>query len=126
MLRSFSLALLALCAATQAGANCTCRYQGGDVTEGATACIATPTGNTLARCGKSLNVTSWIPLNTPCTPDSISTTTQRPASKSAMRAHKLGPAATGSAETVGGENVAINPASSASLTAVIASFRLNH
>jgi hypothetical protein len=49
-----------------AGPDCTCRYQGGDIAEGGTACIRAPQGMTLARCEKVLNNTSWKFLNVPC------------------------------------------------------------
>jgi len=55
-------------AAWAAGPNgeCTCRYQGGDVIEGQTACIRTTKGPTLARCERVLNNTSWKLLDQPC------------------------------------------------------------
>ncbi len=52
--------------ATGPNGECTCRYQGGDVIEGQTACIRTATGTTLARCEMVLNNTSWKMLNQPC------------------------------------------------------------
>jgi hypothetical protein len=52
--------------ASRAEANCTCRFAGGDVKEGQTACIKTANGPSLARCEKSQNVTSWKNLNQPC------------------------------------------------------------
>lgn len=45
---------------------CTCRYNGGDVFEGQTACINTARGPTLARCERFLNNTSWKFLDQPC------------------------------------------------------------
>jgi len=49
-----------------AGAKCQCRFNGGYIDEGQTACIKTPTGMSLARCEKVLNNTSWKTLNQPC------------------------------------------------------------
>ena len=49
-----------------AGTTCTCIYKGGKVQEGETACIWTAKGDTLARCEKVLNNTSWKLLNLPC------------------------------------------------------------
>jgi hypothetical protein len=48
------------------GGDCTCRYAGGDVAEGQTACIKTAKGMTLARCERVLNNTSWTFLDQPC------------------------------------------------------------
>ena len=48
---------------------CFCIFTGGSVPEGETACINTAKGFYLARCGKFLNNTSWIVLETPCSPD---------------------------------------------------------
>lgn len=47
-------------------ADCTCRYDGGDVQEGELACISTAQGRSLARCEKVQNVSSWKILNQPC------------------------------------------------------------
>ena len=54
--------------AAQAGpdGDCSCRYNGGEVIEGQTACIKTAKGPTLARCERTLNNTSWKFLNQPC------------------------------------------------------------
>jgi hypothetical protein len=49
-----------------AGAKCKCRFNGGYIEEGQTACLKTPTGMSLARCEKVLNNTSWKTLNQPC------------------------------------------------------------
>ena len=49
-----------------AGSQCTCRFVGGDIAEGQTACIKTPKGMVLARCERVLNNTSWKMLGTPC------------------------------------------------------------
>jgi hypothetical protein len=46
--------------------DCTCRYDGGDVVEGQTACVKTPGGMQLARCDRFLNNTSWKFLGQPC------------------------------------------------------------
>jgi hypothetical protein len=53
-------------AAADDKAGCTCKYQGGDVKQGETACIKTANGNSLARCEMVLNNTSWTVLNKPC------------------------------------------------------------
>lgn len=53
--------------AVHAGEGCTCRAtDGSDIAEGATACIRSPAGMTLARCEKVLNNTSWKFLGQPC------------------------------------------------------------
>jgi len=49
-----------------AGDNCTCRYEGNDVAEGNTICMATPKGRQLARCDRILNNTSWKFLGEGC------------------------------------------------------------
>lgn len=49
-----------------AGPECTCRHSGGEVAEGQTACIKSPTGMKMARCERVLNNTSWKMLDTPC------------------------------------------------------------
>ena len=49
-----------------AGPECTCRFSGGEVAEGQTACIKSPNGMKMARCEKVLNNTSWKILDTPC------------------------------------------------------------
>lgn len=59
-------ALLVLGHAAGAAAECTCRYQGGDVIEGQTACIRTANGSQLARCEKFLNNTTWKLLDRAC------------------------------------------------------------
>jgi hypothetical protein len=53
-------------ATTEAKAECTCRFPGGSVKEGESACIKTVSGPSLARCEKVQNVTSWKVLNQPC------------------------------------------------------------
>jgi len=62
------IAMLACVAVSaRAGEGCTCRApDGSDVAEGQTACIKSPAGPVLARCGKVLNNTSWMPLGLPC------------------------------------------------------------
>jgi hypothetical protein len=49
-----------------AGADCICIYKGGTVTHGQTACVATAKGRELARCEKSLNISTWKFLGEPC------------------------------------------------------------
>jgi hypothetical protein len=49
-----------------AGADCICLYNGGSVTHGQTACIVTAKGRELARCEKSLNMSTWRFLGEPC------------------------------------------------------------
>lgn len=49
-----------------AGADCICIYKGGTVTHGQTACVATAEGRELARCEKSLNISTWKFLGEPC------------------------------------------------------------
>jgi hypothetical protein len=49
-----------------AGADCICIYKGGTVTHGQTACVATAKGSELARCEKSLNMSTWKFLGEPC------------------------------------------------------------
>ncbi len=49
-----------------AGVKCKCRFNGGYIEEGQTACLKTPSGASLARCEKVLNNTSWKILNEPC------------------------------------------------------------
>ncbi len=55
-----------------AGPDCTCRYNGGDIPQGQTACLKTPNGTSLARCEMVLNNTSWTILNQPCPTASLS------------------------------------------------------
>jgi hypothetical protein len=49
-----------------AGPECTCRHSDGEVPEGQTACIKSPTGMKMARCESVLNNTSWKMLDAPC------------------------------------------------------------
>ncbi len=68
-MRTVAAMALLLLAAAPAGAGehgCTCKFSGGDVELGKTACIKTDKGNSLARCEMVLNNTSWKILNTPC------------------------------------------------------------
>jgi hypothetical protein len=51
--------------------SCTCRFKGGEVVEGETACIPTPNGMALALCARVLNNTSWKMLNQPCPQASV-------------------------------------------------------
>lgn len=68
-----SLLVSCLCAAAlsalsvgPAFSECTCRYKGGETTDGQTVCMATARGKELALCEKVLNVTSWKFLGQPC------------------------------------------------------------
>jgi hypothetical protein len=61
----FPAALLAL-TASPAFSDCICRYKGGEITHGHTACLATAKGKELARCEKSLNMATWKFLGQPC------------------------------------------------------------
>lgn len=49
-----------------ASSECTCRYKGGETTDGQTICMTTAKGRELAVCEKVLNVTSWKFLGQPC------------------------------------------------------------
>ncbi len=60
-----------------AGAKCKCRFNGGYIDEGQTACLKTPKGLSLARCEKVLNNTSWKTLNLPCPVASLSPSEKR-------------------------------------------------
>lgn len=63
----FFLLFLALSLPAHAGEGCTCRAtDGSKVAEGATACIKSAKGMTMARCERVLNNTSWKFLDTPC------------------------------------------------------------
>lgn len=46
--------------------DCICRYDGGTVEVGLTACIRTPNGERLARCDMVINNPSWTFLEAPC------------------------------------------------------------
>jgi hypothetical protein len=60
-------AALLFSATALASAECTCRFKGGNVTEGKTACITTAKGKQLARCEKFQNVSTWVNLGIACT-----------------------------------------------------------
>ena len=49
-----------------AGEKCKCRFNGGYVEEGQTACIKTSNGLSLARCEKVLNNSSWTVIEKGC------------------------------------------------------------
>jgi hypothetical protein len=67
MQSSLLLAAIALAlSASTAFSQCTCRYKGGETTDGQTVCMATPKGRQLVLCEKVLNVTSWKFLGQPC------------------------------------------------------------
>jgi hypothetical protein len=67
MQSSLLLAAIALAlSSSPAFSQCTCRYKGGETTDGQTVCMATPKGRQLAVCEKVLNVTSWKFLGQPC------------------------------------------------------------
>jgi hypothetical protein len=61
----FSAALLALTASPAFG-DCICRFNGGEIMHGQTACLVTAKGKELARCEKVLNISSWKFLGEPC------------------------------------------------------------
>jgi hypothetical protein len=63
---AMALCLLATAPATAGEHGCTCKYAGGDVMLGDTACIKTSKGKSLARCEMVLNNTSWTVLDQPC------------------------------------------------------------
>ena len=63
---ALALSLLASVPATAGEKGCTCKFIGGDVKQGETACILTAHGKSLARCEMVLNNTSWTVLNQPC------------------------------------------------------------
>jgi hypothetical protein len=58
-------AVLAL-TASPAFSDCICRYNGGEVMHGQSACLVTAKGRELARCEKVLNMSSWKFLGEPC------------------------------------------------------------
>jgi hypothetical protein len=62
-------AALLFSASGLAHADCTCRFKGGKIEEGKTACIDTAKGPSLARCSKFLNTTTWQLLDQPCKPN---------------------------------------------------------
>jgi hypothetical protein len=61
-----SAAALSALSSSPAFSECTCRYKGGETTDGQTVCMATAKGRELAVCEKVLNVTSWKFLGQPC------------------------------------------------------------
>jgi hypothetical protein len=63
---AFGLSCLAMFSATALAHDCTCKFAGGDVKQGQTACIPTAQGKSLARCDMSLNNSSWTVLDEPC------------------------------------------------------------
>ncbi len=63
---AMALYLLATVPAAAGENGCTCKFVGGDVKQGETACISTAQGKSLARCEMVLNNTSWTVLNQPC------------------------------------------------------------
>jgi hypothetical protein len=69
-MRTVLATVLCLLATASAAAGeksrCTCKYDGGDVKQGDTACIKTSKGKSLARCEMVLNNTSWKLLDQPC------------------------------------------------------------
>lgn len=72
-LLGIAVALLAVApaAAEEAGIPCYCRAGGESHPLGAVVCLSTPSGSTLARCGRVLNNTSWMILTAPCPTASI-------------------------------------------------------
>ena len=61
------LAMPCMVVAAMANENgCSCKFAGGDVMLGETACISTAKGKSVARCEMVLNNTSWTVLNQPC------------------------------------------------------------
>jgi hypothetical protein len=60
------LAVLSPPALAEGEQGCRCVYDGGEVTQGQTACIRTAQGFMLARCEMVLNNTSWKFLGKPC------------------------------------------------------------
>ena len=72
MVKLFTSTIAFIVFASQANAECTCRFVGGDVKQGETACIVTAKGPVVARCEKVSNVTSWKFLDTVCTPQKVS------------------------------------------------------
>lgn len=60
------LCILATVPTTADAHSCTCKYDGGDVKQGETACINTTKGKSLARCDMMLNNSSWTVLDQSC------------------------------------------------------------
>jgi hypothetical protein len=63
---AMALCLLTTVVTTAEAHDCKCRYVGGEVKQGETACISTAKGKSLARCEMFLNNSSWTVLNQPC------------------------------------------------------------
>jgi hypothetical protein len=63
---AMALCLLEAAPAAAGEHGCSCKYAGGDVMLGETACIKTSNGKSLARCEMVLNNTSWKLLDQPC------------------------------------------------------------
>ena len=57
---------LALPSAALAGPDCTCRFGGRDLPEGAVVCIDLASGTYTARCERVLNNTAWRRLSEGC------------------------------------------------------------
>lgn len=68
---------LLLISTALAGADCICLYKGGEVAHGQTACLVTAQGRELARCEKSLNMSTWKFLGQPCPLASIGEETEQ-------------------------------------------------
>lgn len=66
MLKFSTILVFCLWLTSPALATCTCIYKNGTAKEGETACIWTAEGNSLARCEKVLNTTSWKLLGESC------------------------------------------------------------
>lgn len=79
------LGIFVLPATALAAPDCTCRYDGGEVAEGQTACIKGPKGMTMARCEKVLNNTSWKMLNQPCPQSAVPQSPRRLAAAEAPK-----------------------------------------
>lgn len=61
-----SLALLPAIPSASAEENCTCRGPAREYEVGQSACLSTPKGYRMAKCGMVLNNTAWIFSDTPC------------------------------------------------------------
>jgi hypothetical protein len=79
---AIALCLFATAPATAGDHGCSCKYPGGDVKQGETACIKTAKGKSLARCEMVLNNTSWTVLDQPCDVEQSLKVSPRPKSKS--------------------------------------------
>jgi hypothetical protein len=67
MWRALLFASLLTAQTVAAVADCMCRYKGGRVNQGETACIDTTSGPRIARCGMILNSPNWFILDQSCT-----------------------------------------------------------